>query len=239
MNAPSEIPKIETILSPELSRLHDFARKSVVIIDILRATSTICESLYNGAKSIEPVLTKEEALALKTADNIICGERNGEKVEGFDLGNSPKTHTSELVSGKELVLTTTNGTRAIHDSREADNILIGSFFNISALADYLKSQSSDLIVFCAGWKGNPNLEDTLFAGELIHHLADAFDLTDDASQICLSVYNQATGNYFDCLKDASHPKRFKRLDVYGELEYCLQRDICPIVPRIQGGKIIA
>ena len=234
-----EKPKIEVILSPELSSLHSFKGKTVVIIDILRATSTICESLFNGANSIQPVLTKNEALELKTADNVICGERNGEKVDGFDLGNSPKTHTKEVVGSKNLILTTTNGTRAIHDSKEADSMLIGSFFNITELAENLKKVRQDLILFCAGWKGNPNLEDTLFAGELVNLLDGQYEPSDDASRMCLSIYENAKEDYFEYLKDAGHPSRFKRLGVFGELEYCLQRDICPIVPRIKGDKIIA
>jgi phosphosulfolactate phosphohydrolase-like enzyme len=141
--------------------------KNVVVIDILRATTTMCVAMENGANSIWPVDSVQKA-AQAGSSFLTAGERNGEKVEGFDLGNSPQEFSEEVVKGRDIVMTTTNGTKAISLSEGAKNIYIASYRNISAVVQELQKQPEDIVLFCSGWKDQVNLEDTLFAGEVIY-----------------------------------------------------------------------
>jgi 2-phosphosulfolactate phosphatase len=159
---------ITTVLSPALfeATVGGVENKNVVVIDILRATTTMCVAMENGANSIWPVDSVQKA-AQAGSSFLTAGERNGEKVEGFDLGNSPQEFSEEVVKGRDIVMTTTNGTKAISLSEGAKNIYIASYRNISAVVQELQQQPEDIVLFCSGWKDQVNLEDTLFAGEVV------------------------------------------------------------------------
>ncbi len=162
---------ITTVLSPALfeATVGGVENKNVVVIDILRATTTMCVAMENGANSIWPVDSVQKA-AQAGSSFLTAGERNGEKVEGFDLGNSPQEFSEEVVKGRDIVMTTTNGTKAISLSEGAKNIYIASYRNISAVVQELQQQTEDIVLFCSGWKDQVNLEDTLFAGEIIYQV---------------------------------------------------------------------
>src|SRR5690606_5589350 len=145
-----------------------------VIIDIFRATSSICYGIHNGAEAIIPVSTIDECLSFKGNGSLLAAERDGAVVEGFDFGNSPFSYTAEKVEGKTVVLTTTNGTRAIQLSKDAKQVVVGSFLNLSALCDWLIQQEDSVVLVCAGWKANFSLEDSLFAGAVVEKLQDHF-----------------------------------------------------------------
>lgn len=163
---------ITTVLSPALfeATVGGVENKNVVVIDILRATTTMCVAMENGANSIWPVDSVQKA-AQAGSSFLTAGERNGEKVEGFDLGNSPQEFSEEVVKGRDIVMTTTNGTKAISLSEGAKNIYIASYRNISAVVQELQQQPEDIVLFCSGWKDQVNLEDTLFAGEVIYQVS--------------------------------------------------------------------
>jgi 2-phosphosulfolactate phosphatase len=152
--------EINVCLTPALIPLFDVEDYVVVIIDIFRATTSICYGIENGAEAIIPVSQVEECIAYqqKHPDYLLAAERNGEVVEGFDFGNSPFSYTQDKVAGKTIVLTTTNGTHALHLSRKAKKVIIGSFLNLSAVCDWLKTQQDNILLVCAGWKNNFNLE---------------------------------------------------------------------------------
>src|SRR6201996_1312630 len=160
---------LHVCLTPALIPLYQVENYIVVIIDIFRATSSICYGMDNGAEAIIPVAEVEECLAYqeKYPHYLLAAERNGEVVTGFDFGNSPFSYTKEKVAGKIVVLTTTNGTQALHLSRNAKKVVIGSFLNLTAICNWLKDQQDDVLLVCAGWKNNFNLEDTTFAGAVI------------------------------------------------------------------------
>src|SRR5688500_2583069 len=145
-------PHIDVCLTPYLLPLYDVSGKIVVVIDIFRATSTICTALGNGAKEVITVSDIEACLAYQDAgpEFILAAERGGDRVEGFSHGNSPQEYTRESVKGKTIVLTTTNGTRAIEISQGAFAVVAGSFLNISALCRWLKTTGKDVILLCAG-----------------------------------------------------------------------------------------
>src|SRR5664279_4939676 len=172
-------PTLSTALSPSLLHLYDVNSSIVVIIDVLRATSTIANALYNGAKSIIPVDSVAECIKLgKQMDVITAGERDGKIAEGLKYGNTPLQYTQKFIKGKTLVLTTTNGTRLLHMALAdgAPAIITGSFCNLSAVCDYLIAQNKNVILTCAAWEDSVNIEDTLFAGAVISRLRDTFKI---------------------------------------------------------------
>ncbi|MDQ6762992.1 MAG: 2-phosphosulfolactate phosphatase, partial [Bacteroidota bacterium] len=166
-------PSITACLSPSLLNLYDVSSSIVVIIDVLRATSTIAAALYNGAKSIIPVDSVADCIKLgKQMDVITAGERDGQIAEGLEYGNTPLQYTPEFIKGKTLVLTTTNGTKLLHMAltEGAKGILTGSFCNISAVCNYLINEKKNVILACAGWKDRLNIEDTLLAGAIVNRI---------------------------------------------------------------------
>lgn len=229
--------KIEVCQSPELIHLFDLSGKIVVVVDILRATSTMTVALAQGLKSIIPVATVEECLVYKKNGCLTAAERNGLKVDGFDLGNSPFSFLENDFSGMELAMTTTNGTKAIHLSNAAEEVLIGSFLNLGAVAKYLKSQDRDVLVFCAGWKGHVNIEDTLFAGALVTALVDTFVVDHDMAIISQHLYAAAKTDLVKFIAGSSYCIRMETKGLKNDIEYCLQVDKFNNVPKLVKGKI--
>ena len=216
---------IDTILTPALFHLYskDIENKQVVVIDILRATTTMVVAYENGAKSVVPVEHLDDALAYRGKGYLIAGERNGVKVEGFDMGNSPQEFTKNVVEGQNIVLSTTNGTKAINACIAAKYRYVSSFRNIDAMAKTIIENNLDVLLFCAGWKDKFNLEDTVFAGALAQQLLDnGFTTNDDATRMACTLWNLAKPNLAEFLADASHVQRFKSLHIESDLEVCLQ-----------------
>jgi len=216
---------IETILTPALFHLHSkyIENKQVVVIDILRATTTMVVAYENGAQNVVPVEHLEDALVYRNKGYLIAGERNGVKVDGFDMGNSPQEFTKDIVEGQNIVLSTTNGTKAINACSAAKYRYVSSFRNIDAMAKTIMENNLDVLLFCAGWKDKFNLEDTVFAGALAQQLIDnGFTTNDDATRMACSLWNLAKPNLAAFLADASHVQRFKSLHIESDLEVCLR-----------------
>lgn len=231
------MPKIETILSPALFPLYTegIEGKNVVVIDILRATTTICVAFANGAESVVPVATPEEALTYISRGFLVAAERGGKTVDGFNLGNSPQDYTEDRVRGKHIALTTTNGTRALRLCAGAAGTYVGSFLNLSATAARLQQDQRDVMLFCSGWKDKFNLEDTLFAGALAQQLLPGFEVLGDATHMALDLFHMAKDDMAAYLQKASHVQRFKSLHVESDLDVCLQNDSCKtVVTCVQG-----
>lgn len=231
-------PTVEVCFSPALLHLHDTAGKIVVIIDIFRATSTIVAALDNGATRVVPMSSVEECveLGLCTPDSITAGERDGKVAPGLSYGNSPLEYTPEFVAGKTLLLTTTNGTKLLHMVEESEQILIGAFSNLSALAQYLIDQKKPVLLACAAWKDKINMEDSLFAGAVVERLQHAFELYDDSSRICLAMYRDALNHQslIDYLRASTHYHRLSGYGLTEDMEYAAQIDTHPIVPVYNG-----
>src|SRR5688572_33297600 len=192
---------IDVCLSPDLMHLYDVRDKTVVVIDILRATSCMTTAFAHGINSITPFAKLEDCIAMKATGYFTAGERDGKKVDGFDLGNSPFEYMDEKLKGQKIAFTTTNGTQAIAKSIGAKEIVIGSFLNLSALANHIRQGNDDVLIVCAGWKGRFNLEDTLFAGALIDSVKDHIELECDAPQASLQIYQQAKSNMFEFIEN--------------------------------------
>jgi len=229
---------LEVCLTPALLHLHDFTNSIVVVIDIFRATSSICYGIENGAESIIPVATIEACESYRNSDFLLAAERNGEVVDGFDFGNSPFSYTEDKVSGKTIVLTTTNGTHAINMSRGAHKIVIGSFLNLAALCDWLKTQPNDILLLCSGWKDKVNLEDTLFAGGVVHCLREENYALDDAGIASEDLYNLAKDDLNTYLKKTSHSERLKKLGIEEDIKFCLNLNITKEIPVLDGERLV-
>lgn len=230
--------KIDICLSPNLLPLYVLENRIVVVVDVLRATSSITAGLATGVKSIFPVAEVEACRALQAQGYLAAGERDGKMVEGFSLGNSPFDYMAEQVKGQSIAMTTTNGTLAIHKSRAAKEIVIGSFLNLSAVAKYLEEQTCDVLVVCAGWKGKFNLEDTLFAGALVEKLQDSFEYECDSGLAALCLYQTAKDDLMEFMKNSSHFRRLKHLDVVDDIAFCLSIDHFDVVPYVINGNEI-
>lgn len=167
--------KVDVLWVPAEVGTMDLGERLVVVVDVLRATTSILAALEAGARGVIPVGSTEEAM--RVADSrgrkgtLLCGERGGRRIEGFDLGNSPADYTSERVGEATLVYDTTNGTGAIRRARTASEVVLGSFWNLSAVADRIASTDRPAVVLCAGREGRVSLDDALCAG----HLVEAVD----------------------------------------------------------------
>ena len=163
-------PVLQTVLSPRLLDIYDISNCIVVVIDVFRATSTIATALYNGASRVIPVDTVDKCIQIgKNTGGITAGERDGKIIPGLEHGNSPAEYPREFIEGKTLVLTTTNGTKLLHMALQngADEVITGSFPNLSAVCNHLIAQKKNVILGCSAWKDKFNLEDTLFVGAVI------------------------------------------------------------------------
>lgn len=235
-------PFLHTSLSPALLHLYDLTNTTVVIIDVLRATSTIATALYNGAKCVIPVDSVAKCIELgKQIEGITAGERDGKIAEGLQHGNSPFEYPSSFVKGKTLVLTTTNGTMLLHMALEkgASRIITGSFPNLSAVCDYLLKEKRNVLLACSAWKGRVNLEDMLFAGAVINQVKEHFTIECDSSQIADIVYEEGKEDLFGFMKarNASHYHRLSKFGLDKDIEYCLTPDVANVLPIYDGGKL--
>jgi 2-phosphosulfolactate phosphatase len=229
---------VNVCLTPVLIPLFNVEEYIVVIIDIFRATSSICYGIENGAEAIIPVSEVEECDAYRSHGHLLAAERNGEVVTGFDFGNSPFSYTKEKVAGKTIVLTTTNGTQALHLSRNAKKVVIGSFLNLTSLCNWLKQQNDNILLVCAGWKNNFNLEDTLFAGAVVEQLKQSAFKLDDAAIAANDLYQTGKNDINKYLKKTSHGERLKKLGIEKDIEFCLQVDLTTAIPVLEGEKLV-
>lgn len=236
-------PALYTAFSPALLHLYDVSNAVVVIIDVLRATSTIATALFNGAKSVIPVDSVRKSIELgREIDTITAGERDGKVAEGLQHGNSPFEYPRDFVEGKTLVLTTTNGTKLLHMAldRGANHIVTGSFPNLDAVCHHLLEENHTVILACAAWKDRVNIEDVLFAGAVIHRVKTHFAINCDSSQIAETLYENAKGNLYDFMKDkdATHFQRLLGFGLERDLRYCLTSNIANVLPFFEDGKLV-
>ena len=224
--------KIDVCFSPKLFPFYALDDQIIVITDIFRATTSICTSFHNGAKGVKTVSSVEEAMQLKEKGYPVAAERNVKKCDFADFGNSPFDFTPEKVSGKDIVFTTTNGTRAVEMALGADEILIGAFSNISVLTEYCSSKVKNLLILCSGWNNRFCLEDTLFAGALAEKLLQnkSSDSKSDATLAALELWKIAKTDIKSYICNTEHYDRLKMNGLENSVEYCLTADTAPVLP---------
>ncbi len=231
--------RISVIPTAQQAQGINFSGQTAVVIDVLRATTVITTALDNGAHEVIPMKTVEEAQSLyATCDNALRGgERNALKIEGFDLGNSPLEYKKKTVEGKTLILTTTNGTNAIHNVQGADEVVLACFRNAESVAC---SARNDVTVVCAGTEGRFSLDDGLCAGMLIELLKQQTEVEiDDFGLLLNRFYNESKNNLFGALSGCYHLKRLFALGFYDDIKFCLETNCVQTVPVFQAGRITA
>lgn len=230
---------IDVCLSPLLFDHYDPADSIVVVIDILRATSSICVAFEHGANSIIPVLSKDESFSYKAKGYLVGAERNGEMLSGFDLGNSPFSYMDPIVRGRNIALTTTNGTRAIQAAKGAHQVVIGSFLNLDILVQWLKEQDRNIICLCSGWKNTINMEDTIFAGALVYKLKKDynFSINRDSAITSEYLYLLSKNDMYGFLTESSHRKRLEKLNIEEDIVYCLTPNQANVIPVLKGDSL--
>jgi len=235
--------KIDLAFSPHELEKKDFRGKTVVVIDVLRATSTMIIALESGCSGFIPVSTVEEAMQLaalkKDPDLLLGGERNALPLEGFHLGNSPRDYRPEKVRGKVVVLTTTNGTQALLAARKAAEVFIGAFLNISALSRRLEETGRDVIIACSGEKSLFCLEDTVCGGAIIDRLEQegVSLLKNDAAIAAKVLYEYYEGDIHGMLAGCDWGQYLESVGLGKDLRICAQTDSSQLVPVYREGKI--
>ncbi len=230
---------VHVCLTPALIDQFDVSDAIVVVIDILRATTTMSVAFDHGAELIVPVAEIEQAMSFREKGFLVGGERAGVKVEGFDLGNSPFSYTRERVEGKHIAMTTTNGTRAIKAAQErnAKEIIVGSFSNISLLSSWLIEQNEHVCLLCAAWKDNITLEDSIFAGALARRLRHHFRRFQDTSLVAETLFQAANLRKRYFFRHSSHFHRLVHLNLQEEVKYAMRRDTHPVLPIMVGDEL--
>lgn len=236
-------PALYTCLSPALLHLYELKNVAVVVIDVLRATSTIATALYNGAEAVIPVDDIQKCIDMGLECNgITAGERDGKIADGLSYGNSPFEYPPDFVNGRTLVLTTTNGTRLLHMALDsgAKHLITGSFPNFSAVCNYLVELNMPVILACAAWKDRVNMEDTLFAGAVVSRVREHFIINCDSSAIAETLFHAAGNDLYDFLRrnNASHYHRLTNYGLEKDLRYCLTPDVANVLPVYKNGKLV-
>jgi 2-phosphosulfolactate phosphatase len=217
--------------------------KEVVVIDVLRATSTILTALYHGCKEVIPAIEIEEVIRMsknyEKDSYLLCGERNIQAIEGFHLSNSPLEYTEEQVFGKTLLITTTNGTKAVRKAVDAREVLICGLVNVDAVAEHLSNQEGDVVFICAGTDGKFSLDDIVAAGAVISRLKVGMDPAEmgDLAVVAAAMYEYARDDLHGLLKKCVHYKRMAAAGMDKDIAYCLTPNAAPIVGVYRDGVI--
>ena len=237
------MPTLDICFSPDLLPLFDLPGKVVVIVDILRATSTIVTALGEGITHVFPVASLAECTAHGQQQGCLtAAERDGVAAAGFDLGNSPFgfLEPGRPLSGRALAISTTNGTAALRRSLAAEAVVAGAFLNLAAVAAFTRQQGRDVLVVCAGWKGQFCLEDTVFGGALAERLAADFDVhSSDSTLVALHLWQQGKADLSAYLLQSAHVRRLNSLEASQDFEFCMQLDTyADVLPVWEGDRLV-
>ena len=233
--------RLETCFSPSLFEPERHINSIVVIIDILRATSAICTAFENGAESIIPVATIQEAKEYKSKGYLVAAERDGYVLDFADFGNSPFNFTHEKVAGKTIVYSTTNGTGLINLASTAGFIVIGSFLNITSLVNWISGQERDVVLFCAGWKNRFNLEDSIFAGAVADRLLSTslYSIGCDSTHAAIDLWSLAKDNIIEYIEKVAQRSRLRDKGLDDCIEFCLTFDFTDKIPVFKDGILVS
>lgn len=228
--------KINVILSPSNVDELYFTGKTTVIVDVLRATTTILNALQNGAKEIVPVGSVEFAMkasgSMFGGQTLLGGERNTKIIDGFNLGNSPLEYTPETISGKSIIFYTTNGSRAIVKAKFSEHAIICSLLNLTAVANYLNELNNNVEILCSGRNGVFSLEDTICAGKLISELTslnENIELT-DSSRAAIALAKAFGKNLKKMLRESEHGKILIENGFEEDIKFCSKLNTTSILP---------
>ena len=233
--------QIEVIFSPILYPLRSLRDNHVTVaVDILRATTSICAAFQAGVEEVVPLDSLDMLPSYHQQGYTSAAERGGSKVPLAEVGNSPTEYIAMDLRGRRLAYSTTNGTVAILTAQGDGEVLVGCFSNLTALADYLTLLQKDVVVLCSGWKNNPSLEDSLFAGALAEKLGKDSQLmmVNDGAMMCRSLWQQSQGDSFTYCKEATHVHRLQRLGAEKDIAYAVRIDTCRLVPHLDSDGVL-
>jgi len=235
---------LEALFIPEEIKNIKLAGKLVVIIDVLRASSTIVSALANGCRGFIPILSpdkaKKKAQEFEKERVLLGGEREGIKIEGFDLGNSPREYKREVVKDKTIIFSTTNGVKTLEMVKGAHRIIIGSFLNLQAVCNYCANYTGDILIICAGKEGRFSLEDAACAGMIINSLREVSlggHQEVDANLTAQLLYKKFDNNILEILRKSQHGRYLESIGLDEDLKFCSQLDFFRIVPVFKDGII--
>jgi 2-phosphosulfolactate phosphatase len=236
----SELPRIEACYTPREFHQYEKGFELIVVIDVLRATSAICAAIENGVKGIIPVDSVDEAREYLKKGYLAAAEREGQIVEGFTMGNSPVSFLDPKLKGETIVLTTTNGTKAIKIAEHKETVVIGSLNNLQSLTEWLIRQERNTLVLASGWKDKFNLEDTICAGAIIDGVMESrkFASKEDSSVAAKFIYRSAKENIFSYLKASSHRRRLRKLNLNADVNFCLTPNNLTAIPILKDGILV-
>ena len=232
--------QITVCLTSEQFPYYQTGSCNAVAIDILRATTSICTAFMNGAKEVIPISSIDELKRFIGTEYIIAAERDGVKIDFADIGNSPNKFSRELVAGRGIAYSTTNGTRTVNLAAQCQNAAIGAFTNISAVYRWLEADERDVFLLCSGWKGRFNLEDTVFAGAVAQKLIDSGKYTTicDSALAAMDLWSLAKPDLLGYIKKAAQNERLHKLNAADIFPYCFELDLTDIVPLYKDGRIL-
>ncbi|MEW6685554.1 MAG: 2-phosphosulfolactate phosphatase [Candidatus Edwardsbacteria bacterium] len=233
--------KIDLFFTPNECEEGILNDRTVIVIDVLRAATTIAYALQNDCKEIIPLVSIEEAAKLAERigreNALLCGEREGKKINAFDLGNSPLEFTPEVVKDKTLIMTTTNGTFALSKTKGAEKVLIGSFVNLSAIVKSIKTKEiEELTILCSGKLGRFALEDVVCAGMLLSEIK--LKESNDAVKVSLLLYKQYEKDLYQVLCESKHGQYLISLGLGEDLKIASRVNSLKVVPILKEGRII-
>ncbi len=233
--------KLSVCLSPRLFEFYNTENNIIVVIDLFRATSVISTAFEYGISKIIPVTSLEDALKYKNKKNhILAAERNTKLVDGFIYGNSPYHYINQNIKGKTLVLTTTNGTKAIKLAK-GNRIITASYINFHSVVNYLNISNKDVTILCSGWKNLLNLEDTLLAGHISLNLMENGFFSSDCESVKISkqIYLNSRNDVFKYLANSAYRKRNSSEELIKDTEFCLKPNIASsIIPVFENNYLI-
>lgn len=231
---------LEICFTPAIFDAHADSEAVVVVVDVLRATSSICAAFANGVSEIIPVATVEEAREMKDKGYLLAAERDGFVLDFADFGNSPFNFTAEHVKGRTVAYSTTNGTGIMKRASECHDVVIGSYLNFSALCSWLEVQERKVIIVCAGWKSRFSLEDAVCAGALAERLlqGERFTSNCDSVHAATDLWKAAKEDLLGYIEKAAQRSRLRDKGLDDCLEYCHTFDVTDVIPVLRNGSRI-
>ncbi len=231
---------LEICFTPAIFDAHADSEAVVVVVDVLRATSSICTAFANGVSEIIPVASAEEAREMKDKGYLLAAERDGYVLDFADFGNSPYNFTAEKVKGRTVAYSTTNGTGIMKRASECHDVVIGSYLNFSALCSWLEGQGRKVIIVCAGWKTRFSLEDAVCAGAMAERLllGGRFTTNCDSVHAATDLWKAAKDDLMGYIEKAAQRSRLRDKGLDDCLEYCHTFDVTEVVPVLRDGRLV-
>ncbi|HEX9900334.1 MAG TPA: 2-phosphosulfolactate phosphatase [Candidatus Methylomirabilis sp.] len=233
--------RLDVLLLPREIPIRPLPELYAVVIDVLRATTSIVVAFQHGCRSVLPVANAEEALAARAAspDAVLAGEQGGLRVPGFDLGNSPREFTGEAVGGRDVILTTSNGTKALRAVAAGRTVAIGAFRNRAAVGDWLVARGANSLIVCSGYEGGFSLEDAVCAGAIVDRAAQLATglILGDGARACQTLWQRFRSDLVGLFRQTDWGRRMLALGFEGDLAVCAEVDATDVVPLMQGARI--